>query len=434
MNAVESSNYLIILLSHAEGLHPLITRLEELVPLLQDIERKDIDEMLYMMTVWSELGDLISIQPRKIQISRAYAFSIDEALDSLREQVQNHRTYIEASFQDAISSKIDNLSEECKVLVLMVEEHDFAINLESYCSRMNAAFSLRQQIMMDLPDIRDALNKSERYLWLNRRFSGHLLTFIGSCRIGLTHTLTKNLSNLDTEAKKLDAIIKQSMTQAMRGEESNLSKIVSLENELNALKANLYDTWDNSIVEKDLDIGKDFQHIQDRLEILESAVFKIGHLENLCRLFGRSTGDFDSIIQAFAEARDLHKVLEPYQELLKFTEDIKDHQWDDFIKNQNHYSERLDIFEDIIGRLPKHSKCNIRIWPAFKRFQGALESTKSYVSVLISIARNDLKTRHWIKLRSIIGCEDADPSKGFATAKLWTQELLENRHASAVMI
>lgn len=153
--------------------------------MLDEIERRDIDDKIYMMTVWSELGDLISIQPRKIQISRAFVFYIDEALDSLQRQLQNHRTYIEASFQDAISSKIDNFREECKALALMVEEHDFAINLESYCSRMIAACSLRQQIMMDLPDIKDALNKSERYLWLNRIFSGSYLRFLAFAGLGL---------------------------------------------------------------------------------------------------------------------------------------------------------------------------------------------------------------------------------------------------------
>lgn len=224
------------------------------------------------------------------------------------------------------------------------------------------------------------------------------------------------------------------MTKAISGEENSLLKIVSLERELNELKANLCNTWDNSIVEMDLEVGKELKHIKDSKEILEAAVYKIGHLENLCKLFGRRTGDFDSIVQALAEATDLHKVLEPYQELLKFTEDIKNHQWQYFTENQIQYTERLEIFEDIIGRLPKHSKCNIRMWPAFKKFQGALESTKTYFSILISIARNGLKTRHWIKLRNLIRCEDIDPNKGFATAKLWDQELLENRYASALVI
>lgn len=134
---------------------------------MSEIKRKKNDDMLYMMTMSSELGDQISAQPRQSKVSPNFVLSLDEALDSLQMEVQNHRTYIEASFQDTMSTKIDNLGEVCKGAVLMIEEHDFAVNLDFYSSRMIAAFLLRQQIMMDLPDIKDALNKAERYLRYN---------------------------------------------------------------------------------------------------------------------------------------------------------------------------------------------------------------------------------------------------------------------------
>lgn len=240
----------------------------------------------------------------------------------------------------------------------------------------------------------------------------------------MAQNLGHKLSNLGSQVQRLDAIIGDSMIKAMRGEENNFLEIMSLECELKGLMTNLYDTWDNSVIQmEDLDL----KFIQERREKLEAAAFKISHLENLCKLFGRSTGDFYPVLQAFAEACDLHQVFETYQELENLTKDIKDLQWDEFIKNQMHYAERLETFDDIIGRLPKDSKCNIRIWPAFKMLQRELESTASYLSLLVSIACNDLKERHWIKLRTFIDCEEVDPSKGFATAKLWTQELLVNR-------
>jgi len=151
------------MLSFVGGLHPIIARFDELVNLMGEIERDKIDDILYAMTLSSELGDQIADQPRESKISPNFVLSFDKALDWLQNEVHNYRTCIEANFQDAISGKIDSFQEECHVAILMIEEHDFGMNLDLYSSRMIAACSLRQHIMIELPEIEDALKKAERY-------------------------------------------------------------------------------------------------------------------------------------------------------------------------------------------------------------------------------------------------------------------------------
>ena len=57
------------MLSFVGGLHPIIARFDELVNLMGEIERDKIDDILYAMTLSSELGDQIADQPRESKIS-----------------------------------------------------------------------------------------------------------------------------------------------------------------------------------------------------------------------------------------------------------------------------------------------------------------------------------------------------------------------------